>query len=79
MMANSTLGDSNVVVSTTTHKMMRTYNDTMIAGFLASDTKEVLHLPHFYDSQRWYLNGDQVVGKKGARNPMNSTSLEPLF
>lgn len=78
-MANNTLVDSKVVVSITAHKVMRTYNDTMIAGFIASDTKEVLHLPHLYDSQRWYVNGDQVVGKKGARNPMNSTSLEPVF
>jgi len=78
-MANSTLGDFNLIVPTAAHKMVRTYNDTMIAGFLASDTGEKLHLPLFPDSQRWYLNDGQLVGKKGAGNPMNSTSLEPLF
>ena len=79
LMANSTLGDFNLIVPTAAHKMVRTYNDTMIAGFLASDTGEKLHLPLFPDSQRWYLNDGQLVGKKGAGNPMNSTSLEPLF
>jgi hypothetical protein len=78
LMANSTLGDFSVVVPTAAHKMVRTYNDTMIAGFLDSTTGEELHLPLFPDSQRWYLDGDQLVGRNG-RNPMNSTSLEQLF
>jgi hypothetical protein len=78
LMANSTLGDFNFIVPTAAHKMVRTYNDTMIAGFLDSDTGEELHLPLFPDSQRWYLNHGQLVGKRGG-NPMNSTSLEPLF
>lgn len=79
LMANSTLDDFNLIVPTAAHKMVRTYNDTMIAGFLDSDTKEELHLPLFPDSQHWYLNGDQLVGRKAGRNPMNSTSLELLF
>jgi hypothetical protein len=79
LMANSTLDDFNVIVSTAAHKMVRTYNDTMIAGFIDSDSKEELHLPLFPDSQHWYLNGDQLVGRKPGRNPMNSTSLAPLF
>jgi hypothetical protein len=78
LMANSTIGDFNLVVPTAAHKMVRTYNDTMLAGFLDSDTGEELHLPLFPDSPRWYLNGDLLVGKEG-RNPMNSSSLEPLF
>jgi hypothetical protein len=47
--------------------MMMTYI-IMIGGFFASDTKEVLHLPLFQDCQRWYLNVDTLVGKKGARS-----------
>jgi hypothetical protein len=79
LMAISTLGDFNLVVPTAAHKMVRTYNDTMIAGFLDSKTGEELHLPLFPDSQHWYLDGDQLVGRKAGRNPMNSTSLELLF
>lgn len=79
LMANSTLADFNVIVPTAAHKLVRTYNDTMIAGFLDSKTGEELHLPLFPDSQRWYLDGDQLVGRKAGRNPMNSSSLEPLF
>jgi hypothetical protein len=79
LMANSTLGDFNIIVSTAAHKIVRTYNDTMIAGYLDSNTGEELHLPLFPDSQHWYLDGDQLVGRKTGRNPMNSTSLERLF
>jgi hypothetical protein len=79
LMANSTLGDFNLVVPTAAHKLVRIYNDTMIAGYLDSKTGEELHLPLFPDSQHWYLDGDQLVGRKAGRNPMNSTSLELLF
>jgi hypothetical protein len=79
LMANSTLGDFNAVVPTAAHKLVRTYNDTMIAGYLDSKTGEELHLPLFPDTQRWYLDGDQLVGRKAGRNPMNSSSLELLF
>jgi hypothetical protein len=79
LMANSTLGDFNVIVPTAAHKMVRTYNNTMIAGFLDKNTEEELHLPLFPDLQHWYLDGAQLVGKKAGRNPMNSTSLEQLF
>jgi hypothetical protein len=79
LMANSTLGDFRTIVPTAAHKLVRTYNDTMIAGFLDSKSGEELHLPLFPDSQHWYLNGDQLVGRKVGRNPMNSTSLELLF
>jgi len=78
-MANSTLGDFNIVVPTAAHKLVRTYNNTMIAGFLDSKTGEELHLPLFPDSQHWYLDGDQLVGRKAGRNPMNSSSLQVLF
>jgi hypothetical protein len=79
LMANNTLEDFNVIVPTAAHKMVRTYNDTMIAGFLDKATEEELHLPLFPDLQHWYLDGDQLVGRKAGRNPMNSTSLEQLF
>jgi hypothetical protein len=79
LMANNTLGDFNLVVPTAAHKLVRTYNDTMIAGYLDSKTGEELHLPLFPDSQRWYLEGDQLVGRKVGKNPMNSSSLKVLF
>ena len=79
LMANRTLGDFNIIVPTAAHKLVRTYNDTMIAGYLDSRTGEELHLPFFPDSQHWYLEGDQLVGRKAGKNPMNSTSLEVLF
>jgi hypothetical protein len=79
LMANSTLGDFNIFVPTAAHKMVRTYNDTMIAGYLDKDTKKELDLPLFPDLQHWYLDGDQLLGRKAGRNLMNSTSLERLF
>jgi hypothetical protein len=79
LMANNTLGDFNLVVPTAAHKLVRTYNDTVIAGYLDSRNGEELHLPLFPDSQHWYLEGDQLVGRKVGRNPMNSSSLEVLF
>jgi hypothetical protein len=59
--------------------MVRTYNNTMIGGYLDSETMQELHLPLFPDMQHWYLSGDQLVGRKSNWNPMNSTSLDPLF
>lgn len=79
LMANNTLDDFDVIVQTAAHKMVRTYNNTMIAGYLDSETGQELHLPLFPDSQHWYLNGDQLVGRKSNWNPLNSTSLDPLF
>ncbi len=79
LMANSTLDDFNVIASTAAHKMVRTYNDTMIAGFVDTATKQELHLPLFPDSQHWYLDNDQLLGRKAGRNPMNANTLEILF
>jgi hypothetical protein len=79
LMANNTMDDFSVIAQTAAHKMVRTYNDTMVAGYLASGTNEEVHLPLFPDSQHWYLGDDRLVGRKGIWNPMNSTSLEPLF
>jgi hypothetical protein len=79
MMANKTLEDFNVVVPTAAHKMVRTYNDTMIGGYLESSTQQELHLPLFPDTQQWYIIGDQLVGRRGGLNAINSTSLQPLF
>lgn len=77
LMANSTLADFNVIVPTAAHKMVRTYNNTVVAGYIDKDTKQELHLPLFPDLQHWYLDGDQLVGRKVARNPMNpASSLE---
>jgi hypothetical protein len=79
LMANNTLGDFNVVVPTAAHKMVRTYNNTMIAGFTDTATKQELHLPLFPDSQHWYLNNDELIGRKVGRNPMNASTLQVLF
>ncbi len=78
LMANSTLADFNVIVPTAAHKMVRTYNNTVVAGYLDKDTKQELYLPLFPDLQHWYLDGDQLLGRKAGRNPMNSTSLERI-
>jgi hypothetical protein len=79
LMANNTLGDFDTVVATAAHKMVRTYNDTMIAGFIDTSTKREVDLPLFPDSQHWYLNGNHLVGRKIGRNPMNASTLEVLF
>jgi len=79
LMANNTLDDFNTVVPTAAHKMVRTYNDTMIAVFTDTATGQELHLPLFLDSKHWYLNNDQLVGRKVGRNPMNASTLEALF
>ncbi|HXG06815.1 MAG TPA: hypothetical protein VNI77_05765 [Nitrososphaera sp.] len=79
LMANSTLDDFEVVVPTVAHKMVRTYNDTMIAGYLDRETGRELHLPLFSDSQHWYLADNQLVSTKRMRNTINSTSLHRLF
>lgn len=79
LMANSTLDDFDVIVQTAAHKLVRTYNNTMIGGYLDSETMQELHLPLFPDTQHWFLSSDQLVGRKSNWNPMNSTSLDPLF
>ena len=79
LMANTTLADFNVIIPTAAHKMVRTYNNTMIAGYLDKDSKKELDLPLFPDLRQWYLDGDQLLGREAGRNPMNSTSLERLF
>jgi hypothetical protein len=79
LMANNTLNDFNVVVPTAAHKMVRSYNNTMIAGFVDKATKQEIHLPLFPDSLHWYLNNDQLIGRKVGRNPMNESTLEVLF
>ena len=79
LMANDTLDDFNVLVSTAAHKMVRTYNNTMIAGFSDNATKEEMNLPLFPNSQHWYLDGDKLVGKKVGRNPMKANTLQVLF
>jgi hypothetical protein len=79
LMTNNTLNDFNTIALTAAHKLVRTYNDTMIAGFADTKTGRQLILPLFSDSQHWYLDGDQLIGRKAGRNPMNSSTLERLF
>jgi hypothetical protein len=51
----------------------------MIAGFADNATKQQLHLPLFPNSKHWYLDGDQLVGKKIGGNPMKANTLQALF
>jgi len=79
LMANSTLDDFYLIVPTAAHKLVRSYNNTMIADYLDKDSGKELHLPLFPDLQHWYLNGDQLVGRDLRSNLMNASSFEPLF
>ena len=79
LMANKTLDDFGLLVQTAAHKMVRTYNDTMLARFEDSATGDDLYLPLFPDTQRWYLSDEKLVGREEGRNPLNSTTLVPLF
>lgn len=79
LMAKSTSDDFNLIVHTAAHKMVRTYNNTLIGGYLDLETGRELHLPLFPDSQYWYLNDAKLVGTNINWNPMNSTSLAQLF
>jgi hypothetical protein len=77
LMANSTLDDFYLIVPTAAHKLVTSYNNTMVASYLDKDSGKELHLPLFPELQHWYLNGDQLVGTD--LTLMNATSLEPLF
>ena len=78
--ANRTLDDFGLLVPTAAHKMVRTYNDTMLARFEDSATgDDSFYLPLFPDTQWWYLSGEHLVGREEGRNPMNSTTLVLLF
>jgi hypothetical protein len=79
LMANSTLDDFYLIVPTAAHKLVTSYNNTMIASYLDKDSSKELHLPLFPEVQHWYLNGDHLVGTDLRRNLMNASSLEPLF
>jgi hypothetical protein len=79
LMANGTIDDFSLLVPAAAHSLVRTYNDTMVAGFEDSDTGDEIRLPLFPDSQRWYLSNDTLVGKKSGKNPLGNSTLEPLF
>jgi hypothetical protein len=79
LMANSTLNDFYLIVPTAAHKLITSYNNTMIVDYLDKASGKELHLPLFPELQHWYLNGDQLVGRDLRRNLMNASSLEPLF
>ena len=80
LMANSTLDDFYLVVPTAAHHLVRSYNNTVIADYLAKDSGKEFHLPLFTEMQHWYLNnGDQLVGRDLRSDIMNASSLEPLF
>jgi hypothetical protein len=79
LMANSTLDDFYLIVPTAAHKLVTSYNNTMIVDYLDKASGKELHLPLFPELQHWYLNGDQLVGRDLRRNLMNASSLEPLF
>lgn len=79
LMANSTAADFGLLVPAATHSLVRTYNDTMIAGFEDSGTGDQIRLPLFADSQHWYLSNDTLVGKKFGRNPLGNNTLGPPF
>jgi hypothetical protein len=79
LMANSTLDDFYLIVPTAAHKLVTSYNNTMIVDYLDKASGKELHLPLFPELRHWYLNGDQLVGRDLRRNLMNASSLEPLF
>jgi hypothetical protein len=79
LMANSTLDDFYLIVPTAAHKLVTSYNNTMIADYLDKASGKELHLPLFPELQHWYLDGDQLVGRDLRRNLMNASSLELLF
>jgi hypothetical protein len=68
LMANSTLDDFYLIIPTAAHKLVASYNNTMIANYTDTDSTKELHLPLFPDLQHWYLNGDQLVGRDLRRN-----------
>jgi hypothetical protein len=79
LMANRTLDDFYIIVPTAAHKLVTSYNNTMIVNYLDKASGKELHLPLFPELQHWYLNGDQLVGRDLRRNLMNASLLEPLF
>ncbi len=79
LMANSTLGDFYLIIPTAAHKLVTSYNNTMIAEYFDKAISRELHLPLFPEMQHWYLNGDQLVARDIRSNLMNTSSLEPLF
>jgi hypothetical protein len=78
LMANSTLDDFYLIVPTAAYQMVTSYNNTMIADYLDKASSRELHLPLFPELQRWYLDGDQLIGADLRTNPMNASSLELL-
>lgn len=78
-MANNMLDEFNRIVPTAAHKIVRSYNNTMIAGYVDKQTGQEIRLPLFPDSKHWYLSDDRLVGKRTGVNPMNVTSLDQLF
>jgi hypothetical protein len=80
LMANSTLDDFYLIVPTAAHRLVTSYNNTVVADYFDNDSGKELHLPLFPELQYWYLNnGDQLVGRDLRRDLMNASSLEPLF
>ena len=79
LMANSTLGDFYLIIPTAAHKLVTSYNNTMIAEYFDKAISRELHLPLFPEMQHWYFNGDQLVARDIRSNLMNTSSLEPLF
>jgi hypothetical protein len=78
LMANSTLDDFYRIVPTAAYQMVTSYNNTAIADYLDKASSRELHLPLFPELQRWYLDGDQLIGADLRTNPMNASSLELL-
>jgi hypothetical protein len=78
LMANSTLDDFYRIVPTAAYQMVTSYNNTVIADYLDKASSRELHLPLFPELQRWYLDGDQLIGGDLRTNPMNASSLELL-
>jgi hypothetical protein len=78
LMANSTLDDFYLIVPTAAYQMVTSYNNTVIADYFDKASSRELHLPLFPELQRWYLDGDQLIGGDLRTNPMNASSLELL-
>ena len=78
LMANSTLDDFYLIVPTAAYQLVTSYNNTAIADYLDKASSRELHLPLFPELQRWYLDGDQLIGADLRTNQMNASSLELL-
>lgn len=60
--ANKTLDDFDQLVSASVYTMLRAYGtNATIVDFLDKTTGQKIHLPKYFDSQDWYVDGKKLV------------------